>query len=68
MGRNKKIYLDDLIAVELGILKDWAKTEDMLFSSSSATAAFILGYAYNGPKNWKNNEDISVGELRKNPL
>ena len=55
-------------AVESALLKDWVTTEAMLFSSSSAAAAFSLGYAYNGPKNWKNSEGISVGELRKNPL
>lgn len=55
-------------AIESRLLKDWVTTEDMLFSSSSAAAAFILGYAYNGPKNWKNSECISVGELRKNSL
>ena len=52
-------------AVESGLLKDWVTTEDMLFSSSSAAAAFILGYPFNGPKNWKNSEGINVGELRK---
>ena len=53
-------------AVESALLKDWVTTEDMLFSSSSASATFILGYPFNGPKNWKNSEGISVGELRKN--
>ena len=37
----------------------------MIFSSSSAAAAFILGYAYNGPKNWKNREGISVGWVKE---
>ena len=31
MGRNKKIYLDDLNAVESGLIKDWITAEDMLF-------------------------------------
>ena len=53
-------------AVESALLKDWVTTEDMLFSSSSNAASFILGYPFNGPKNWKNSEGISVGELRKN--
>lgn len=53
-------------AVESALLKDWVTTEAMLFSSSSAAASFILGYPFNGPKNWKNSEGISVGELRKN--
>lgn len=55
-------------AVESALLKDWITTEDILFSSSSAAAAFIMGYAINGLRNWKNSEGISVGELRKNSL
>lgn len=31
-------------------------TEDILFSSSSAAADFILGYSVSGPRTWKNKE------------
>ena len=50
-------------AGELGILKDWVTNKDMLFSSSSVATTFILGYAFNDPKNWKNSKSIIVREL-----
>ena len=40
-----------ICAVELGLLKDWAITEDMVFSSSFAATTFIIRYAINDPKN-----------------
>lgn len=52
--------------VDSGVIKDWITTEDIVFSSSSASAVFVAGYAINGPKNWKNKDGISVGDLRKN--
>ena len=38
-------------------------TEDILFSSSSAAADFILGYSVSGPKTWKTKDGRSLKEL-----
>lgn len=38
-------------------------TEDILFSSSSAAAEFVLGYAVSGPQTWKDKNGISLKEL-----
>lgn len=44
-------------------VKDWTTTEDLLFSSSSAAAEFILGYSVSGPKIWKNKDGKSLKEI-----
>ena len=38
-------------------------TEDILFSSSSASADFILGYSVSGPKTWKTKDGRTLKEL-----
>jgi len=38
-------------------------TEDILFSSSSAAADFILGYSVSGPRTWKNREGKTLKEI-----
>ncbi len=38
-------------------------TEDILFSSSSAVADFILGYSVSGPKTWKTKGGRTLKEL-----
>lgn len=38
-------------------------TEDILFSSSSAAADFILGYSVSGPKTWKTKGGRTLKEL-----
>ena len=41
-------------------------TEDILFSSSSAAADFILGYSVSGPRTWKTKEGKSLKEIESN--
>lgn len=41
-------------------------TEDILFSSSSAAADFILGYSVSGPRSWKNKEGKTLKEIESN--
>lgn len=41
-------------------------TEDILFSSSSAAANFILGYSVSGPRTWKTKDGISLKEIESN--
>ena len=38
-------------------------TEDILFSSSSAAADFILGYSVSGPRTWKNKEGKNLKDI-----
>ena len=38
-------------------------TEDILFSSSSAAADFILGYSVSGPRTWKTKDGRTLKEL-----
>ena len=38
-------------------------TEDILFSSSSAAADFILGYSVSGPETWKTKDGRTLKEL-----
>ena len=39
--------------------------ENILFSSASTAASFIMGNSVNGLRIWKNNEGISIKELSK---
>ena len=44
-------------------VKDFVTTEDILFSSSSAAADFILGYSVSGPKTWTDKSGRSLKEI-----
>lgn len=55
--QQRERYLTD------GKIKDWTTTEDLLFSSSSAAAAFILGYNVSGPQAWKDSEGKTLKEI-----
>jgi len=46
-----------------GKVKDLKTTEDILFSSSSAAADFILGYSVSGPRTWKATDGRSLKDL-----
>lgn len=41
-------------------------TEDILFSSSSAAADFILGYSVSGPRTWKSKDGRTLKEIEDN--
>lgn len=43
-------------------------TEDILFSSSSAAADFILGYNVSGPKTWKTKDGKTLKEIESNQI
>ena len=47
-------------------VNDLVTTEDILFSSSSAAADFILGYGVSGPKTWKTKDGKSLKEIESN--
>ena len=46
-----------------GKVKDLITTEDILFSSSSAAADFILGYSVSGPQMWKAKDGRTLKEI-----
>jgi predicted GIY-YIG superfamily endonuclease len=48
---------------EEGKIKNLVTTEDLLFSSSSAAADFVLGYSVSGPKTWKDKNGRSLKEI-----
>ncbi len=54
--RREKIFAE-------GKVDGLTTNEDILFSSSSAAADFVLGYSVSGPAVWKNKEGYSMKEL-----
>lgn len=57
MVKLRNRYLDS------GKVKDWKTTEDILFSSSSAAADFVLGYGVSGPATWKDKSGKTLKEI-----
>lgn len=49
--------------IENGKVVELQTTEDILFSSSSAAADFVLGYSVSGPKTWKNIHGKTLKEI-----
>ena len=50
---------------DVGKVKNLIITEDLLFSSSSAAADFILGYSVSGPRTWKTKDGRSLKEIEE---
>ena len=50
---------------ESGIIKDFKTVEDIIISSSSYAAQFVLGNSVSGPKIWKNKDGITLRELEE---
>lgn len=46
-----------------GKVEDLVTVEDLLFSSSSAAANFVLGYSVSGPQTWKDATGRSLKEI-----
>lgn len=46
-----------------GKVEKLVTTEDILFSSSSAAADFVLGYSASGPRTWKTKDGRSLKEI-----
>lgn len=44
-------------------VQNWKTTEDILFSSSSAAADFILGYSVSGPQIWKTKDGRTLKDV-----
>ena len=45
-------------------VKDFITTEDLLFSSSSAAADFVLGYSASGPGTWKDKNGKTLKDVQ----
>lgn len=69
---NEKTFVKSLIAgmqkqrqklFDSDKVQDLVTTEDILFSSSSAAADFILGYSVSGPCTWKSKDGRSLKEI-----
>lgn len=48
-----------------GKVVNWTTTEDILFSSSSTAASFVLGYSVSGPQNWKAKDGRTLKEVEE---
>ena len=48
-----------------GKVKDNITTEDILFSSSSAAAVFVLGYSASGPATWKAKDGRTLKQIEE---
>lgn len=59
MQKQRQKLFDD------GKVQNLVTTEDILFSSSSAAADFILGYSVSGPKTWKASDGRSLKEIEE---
>ena len=44
-------------------VRNYVTTEDILFSSSSAAADFVVGYSVSGPATWKTKDGTTLKEL-----
>ncbi|MBS6560410.1 MAG: GIY-YIG nuclease family protein [Clostridiales bacterium] len=51
---------------DTGKVENLVIVEDLLFSSSSAAADFILGYSVSGPRTWKAKDGRSLKEIEEN--
>ena len=52
--------------IENNTISNFVTTEDILFSSSSAAACFVLGYSVSGPRTWKTADGCSLKEFEEN--
>lgn len=49
--------------LDSGKVQNWKTTEDILFSSSSAAACFVLGYNVSGPQTWKAKDGRTLKDV-----
>lgn len=48
-----------------GKVDNLVTTENILFSSSSAAADFVLGYSVSGPRTWKRTDGLTLREIEE---
>ena len=49
-------------------VQEWVTKEDILFSSSSAAADFIMGYSVSGPQTWKTKDGRTLKEIENSEM
>lgn len=52
--------------IESDKVQNYVIIENILFSSSSAAASFVLGYSVSGPQRWKTKDGKTLKELEEN--
>lgn len=60
--------LRDKIFAEDKMDENMTTTEDILFSSSSAAADFVLGYSVSGPRTWKTKDGRTLKEIEDSAM
>ena len=48
-----------------GKVENWTTVEDILFSSSTTAASFVLGYSASGPQNWKAKDGRTLKQIEE---
>ncbi|WP_443713769.1 GIY-YIG nuclease family protein [Ruminococcus sp.] len=64
LGKGMKDLRQKLI--ESNKVKNYVTKENILFSSSSSAASFILGYSVSGPQRWRTKDGKSLKEIESN--
>ena len=64
LGKGMKDLRHKLI--ESNKVKNYVTKENILFSSSSSAASFILGYSVSGPQRWRTKDGKSLKEIESN--
>ena len=49
-------------------VQEWVTKEDILFSSSSAAADFIMGYSVSGPQTWKTKDGRTLKDIENSEM
>lgn len=49
-------------------VQEWVTKEEILFSSSSAAADFIMGYSVSGPQTWKTKEGRTLKDIENSEM
>ena len=57
---GKKAAENRAALIESGKVKNFTTTENILFSSPSAAADFLMGYRVSGPATWKDKNGVSL--------
>lgn len=60
---NSKRNIPKLRDKYKSVVSNYSTVEDILFSSPSAAAKFLLGYGVSGPANWANKDGKTIKEL-----
>ena len=65
---NSKSLRDSFVAyrervINSNLVKDYITTDEIVFSSPSAAADFVLGYSVSGPAMWKDKNGVALKDI-----